>query len=83
VLLLCVQDVFHVDLPDLGELAAVEVGHDNSGAAPGLQLSGDCCLLLHTRVAAMRCHIERHLVSYAACIAIPSATFHGLCLALA
>lgn len=29
------QDVFHVELPDLGELAAVEVGHDNSGAAPG------------------------------------------------
>uniref|UniRef100_A0A383W527 PLAT domain-containing protein n=1 Tax=Tetradesmus obliquus TaxID=3088 RepID=A0A383W527_TETOB len=32
------QDVFHVELPDLGELAAVEVGHDNSGAAPGWHL---------------------------------------------
>lgn len=30
-----VQDVFHVDLPELGELVAAEVGHDNSGAAPG------------------------------------------------
>ncbi|KAF6256823.1 hypothetical protein COO60DRAFT_1640423 [Scenedesmus sp. NREL 46B-D3] len=32
------QDVFHVDLPELGELVAAEVGHDNSGAAPGWHL---------------------------------------------
>lgn len=33
-----VQDVFCVELPDTGELAAVEVGHDNSGPAPGWHL---------------------------------------------
>lgn len=29
------EDVFFLELPDLEELAYIEVGHDNSGFAPG------------------------------------------------
>ncbi len=37
--LLPAEDVFFLELPiSIGDLAAVEIGHDNSGAAPGWHL---------------------------------------------
>ena len=32
------EDIFFLEFPELGDVVAVEIGHDNSGAAPGWHL---------------------------------------------